>query len=113
MLTIDGNSNALGQSEAVLANKSRNLAKTAGSQVLSGRLAVLNLTDVELEVVGLGNRPDGDGARVFLRIERWKVSKGTLCNGKRQRGKKHTATVKRVPKAILNNEPCADRRHEN
>lgn len=71
LLTIDGNSNALGQSEAVLANKGGDLAEAIGLQVLSISIAKLDLRDLELEVVGLRNRLDGDGAGVVLERKEW------------------------------------------
>lgn len=83
-LTIDGDSNSLRESKAVLANESRDLAKTAGSLVLSSRLAELNLRDLEVEVVGLRDRLDGDGAGVVLR--RGNVSnlaRSLIVSGKR------------------------------
>lgn len=75
--TIDSDGNALRQSEAILADESGDLAKTAGREVLSGRLAELDLGDLEVEVVGLSNRLDGDAARVVLKGEG--VSDGVLA----------------------------------
>ena len=70
-LTIDGDSDALGQSEAVLANEGGNLAKAVSLQMLSSRLAKLDLGYLEVEIIGLGNRLDGDGAGVVLPGSTW------------------------------------------
>lgn len=64
--TVDGNGDALGQSETILANKGGDLAKAVGSEVLGGSVANLGLNDVELEVVGLRDGLDGGGAGVAL-----------------------------------------------
>lgn len=58
------------ESEAILTNKGRNLANGAGIEVLSSaRLVGVDIGDVEVEAVGLGNSPDGDGAGVALEVE--------------------------------------------
>lgn len=67
--TVDGDGDALRESEAILANEGGNLAKAAGLQVLDAGVAALNLNDVEVEVVGLRDRLDGDGAGVTLRSQ--------------------------------------------
>lgn len=106
-LTIDSDGNALRESEAILANESGDLAEAAGSLVLSSRVAELNLRGLKLEVVGLRDRLDGDGAGVVLR-KRCEVSKQALriydWNGHQNyKLDQHTEAVKRVPKAIFSN----------
>lgn len=65
-LTVDGNGNGLGESEAVLANEGGDLAKTVGLEVLSVGVALLGLDDVELDVVRLGDSADGCRTAVVL-----------------------------------------------
>lgn len=64
--TVDGDGNALGESEAVLANKGGDLAKGVGLEVLGGSVANLSLNNVEVNVVGLSHSADGRGSSVVL-----------------------------------------------
>ena len=64
-LTVDGDSKALGESEAILAEESGNLSERAGLGVLDARRRGVGLNNVELEVVGLRNCLDGSGAGVL------------------------------------------------
>lgn len=106
LLTVDGNGNALGESEAILANEGRNLAETVGLEVLNGSVALLGLNDVELDVVGLSDRADGGRTAVVLEEPR-PVSNDALCLNLQQIqiqfqcSRVCTSRVKRVPKAIL------------
>lgn len=68
--TIDGDSNALAQGKAILAEESRVLAQRVSLEVLSRGLASLNGGDVELEAVGLGDSLDGGGTRLVLQQEK-------------------------------------------
>lgn len=68
--TVDGDSNALAQGKAILAEESRVLAQRVSLEVLSGGLASLNVGDVELEAVGLGDSLDGGGTRLVLQQEK-------------------------------------------
>jgi hypothetical protein len=63
---VDGNGNALRQSETVLANEGGDLAKTVGLEVLSVGVALLGLDDVELDVVRLSDSADGCRTAVVL-----------------------------------------------
>lgn len=65
--TVNGNGDALRESEAILANKGGDLAETVGLEVLSGSVALLSLDDVELDVVRLGYSLDGSRAAVVLK----------------------------------------------
>lgn len=57
--TVDGNGNALEEFEAILAEKGRNLAEFADLKVLNCPGLFNNL---EVEVIRLRNRLDGNGA---------------------------------------------------
>lgn len=58
------------KSEAILPNKGGNLANGAGIEVFSSaRLVGVDIGDVEVEAVCLGDSPDGDGAGVALEVE--------------------------------------------
>lgn len=106
--TVDGNSNALAQSEAILAEESRVFAQRVSLEVLSGRLAGLDERDVQVEAVGLGDSLDGRGTRLVLQDEKSQQSdtnKGYVYE-------RLTAVVKRVPKAILTDVEMLDRRVE-
>lgn len=65
-LTVDGNSHALVENEAIRALEGRDLAQLVELQVLGGGLGGVNLDDFELEIVGLRDRTDGGRARVLL-----------------------------------------------
>jgi hypothetical protein len=64
--TVDGNGNALGQSEAILAEEGRDLAQRMSLEVLNGRVGSVSLDDGEVDVVGLRNHLDGGRAGVVL-----------------------------------------------
>ena len=64
--TVDGDSDGLRESEAVLADESRDLSELAGLEVLGGGVAILNIDNVELEIVGLCHSLDGGTAGVAL-----------------------------------------------
>lgn len=68
--TVDGNSNALAQGEAILANEGRELAQRVSLLVLGRDLASLNEGDVEVEAVGLGDSLDGGGTRLVLQDDK-------------------------------------------
>lgn len=65
--TVDSDGNALGESKAIVAKESGNLAEGAGLLVLSGGIASLGLDNLEVEIVGLRNGEDAGGAGVLLR----------------------------------------------
>jgi hypothetical protein len=67
--TVDGDSNALRESEAVLTEEGGDLAELVGLEVLNRGVLGVGVNNVELEVVGLRNRLDGGGAGVVLRRE--------------------------------------------
>lgn len=64
--TVDGDSDTLGESEAILAEEGGVLAQTVGLEVLDGRVGRVNLSVGEVDVVGLSNCLDGSGAGVVL-----------------------------------------------
>jgi hypothetical protein len=64
--TVDGDSNALAQGKAILADEGRVLAKRVSLLVLGRDLASLNEGDVEVEVVGLGDSLDGGSTGLVL-----------------------------------------------
>lgn len=64
--TVDGDGDGLREDEAILADEGGDLAETAGLEVLSGRLAELDIDKVELEIVGLRDSLDGGAAGVAL-----------------------------------------------
>lgn len=68
--TVDGNGNALRESEAILAEESGDLAELVGLEVLDSRVGEVSGNDVQVEAVGLRNRLDGGGAGVVLRGKR-------------------------------------------
>lgn len=68
--TVDSDGNALGESEAILTEESRDLAELVGLEVLDGRVLEVGGDNVELKVVGLRNRLDGGGAGVVLQEKR-------------------------------------------
>ena len=70
--TIDGQSDGLGQNEAIGTLESGDLAKGRDLAVLStrverGSIVGLGLDQLQLEVVVLGSDQDGEGATVVLR----------------------------------------------
>lgn len=64
--TIDGDSDRLGEDEAILTNEDGNLVEGIGLGELGGRLRRIGLDLLELETVGLRNGADGRGAGVTL-----------------------------------------------
>jgi hypothetical protein len=66
-LTVDGNGNALGQSEAILAEEGGDLAQRVSLEVLNSRVGGVSLDNGEVDVVGLRNHLDGGRAGVVLR----------------------------------------------
>lgn len=76
--TVDGDSNALGKSKAVLADEGRDLAELVGREVLAAGVGGVGLNKVELEVVGLCNRLDGSGAGVILMANSFSQSTSSI-----------------------------------
>lgn len=69
--TVDGDGNGLGDSEAILALKGRDLAQGADLAVVRAGIErrgglCLCLDQLQVQVVVLGSDQDGDGARVVL-----------------------------------------------
>ena len=64
--TIDGDSDRLGEDEAILANEGGNLVEGVGLGEFGGRLRRSGLDLLELEAVGLRNGANGRGAGVAL-----------------------------------------------
>ncbi len=89
------------ESEAVLADESRDAADRAASQVLrSARSSQVDGSDLDVEAIGLGDGLDGNGAGVALEgteLSATRLLGGIDCNQKNSL----TSLAKRVPKAIL------------
>lgn len=65
--TVDGNGHALGEDEAIRANKGGHLAETVQLLVLRARAGRDSRHNLQLQVVGLGHSQDGRRPRVGLR----------------------------------------------
>ena len=66
VLTINVDSNGLGEGISVAADKGRDLAELVDLQKLVRGLRSINLDDVELKAISLRDREDGGGAGVEL-----------------------------------------------
>lgn len=78
--TVDGNGNGLVKDITVSTNESWNLSKLVELEVVGwGFVACSSSNDLKVNVVGLGNSPDGDGAGVALNICQYSVTAVLTC----------------------------------